>query len=192
MLRILCLSPGTEELLPVVDAPESCGYEVNTPENILTVPLSGCHVKHLATCNVSMELSWFFLVLPSWLIQVLSQILESLQASTYSLQFLYINKFGQHKVATAVCEEEIQLSPRAGGNRGKCIPKHPTVMPTTSTQTTVSQSLPKLNGKCEQAYPVTKQMDATIMSTNYLICWYKVLLPSFDKLVWVPPSLVLL
>ncbi|XP_056877272.1 uncharacterized protein LOC130518575 [Takifugu flavidus] len=91
---------GPKELLPVVDAPASCGYELNIPENVLIVPLTGCHVKHLATCN----------------------------ASTYSLQFLYINKFGQHKIATAICEEEIQLSPRTGGNQGKC-PRDPAGAP---------------------------------------------------------------
>lgn len=134
---------GTKELLPVVDAPVSCGYEVNIPENVLIVPLTGCHVKHLATCNVSTEL-WLILFLPS-------QIMESLQASTYSLQFLYINKFGQHKVATAICEEEIQPSPRTGGIRGKCVPKDPTVAPTipTPAHPTVAQPIPNLNGKCD-------------------------------------------
>lgn len=149
---------GTKELLPVIDAPLSCGYEKNIPENILTVPLTGCHVKHLATCNVSVKLPWLILLLPLWLINVSSQIMESLQASTYSLQFLYINKFDQHKVATAICEEEIQPSPRAGGNRGKCVPKDPTIAPTTTTPppATAAQSLPNLNGKCERVHWVVR------------------------------------
>lgn len=141
---------GTKELLPVIDAPVSCGYEVNIPENLLIVPLTGCHVKHLATCNVSMELLWLILFLPFWIIHVLSQIMESLQASTYSLQFLYINKSGQHKIATAICEEEIQLSPRAGGSQGKCIPRDPTGVPPTKPPAHTTGALPisNLNGKC--------------------------------------------
>lgn len=145
---------GTKELLPVVDAPVSCGYETNIPENILIVPLTGCHVKHLATCNVSVELLWLILFSPLWIIHVLSQIMESLQASTYSLQFLYINKSGQHKIATAICEEEIQLGPRAGGNQGKCVPRDPTVVPTTPTpaHTTVTLPISNLNGKCDRVH----------------------------------------
>lgn len=54
---ILCSSPGTSELLAVTDAPPSCGYEVNPRTNTLNVPFTGCHVKHLATCNVSVDLS---------------------------------------------------------------------------------------------------------------------------------------
>lgn len=158
---------GPKELLPVVDAPVSCGYEVNIPENVLIVPLTGCHVNHLATCNVSMEL-WLVLFLPLWIIH--PQIMESLQASTYSLQFLYINKFGQHKVATAICEEEIQLSPRMGGNQGKCIPKDPTVAPTTPTpaHTTVALPIPNLNGKCDCSLGclVSQQMYASIIKSN--------------------------
>lgn len=52
----LCSSPGTNELLDVTDA-LYCGYEVNHLMNTLDVPFTGCHVKHLATCNVSMDLS---------------------------------------------------------------------------------------------------------------------------------------
>lgn len=142
---------GTKELLPVVDAPVSCGYEVNIPENVLTVPLTGCHVKHLATCNVSMQLLWLILFSLLRLINVLSHIMASSQASTYSLQFLYINDFGQHKIATAICEEEIQLSPRTGGSQGKCIPKDPTRAPPTPPppHTTVALPIPNLNGKCD-------------------------------------------
>uniref|UniRef100_A0A3Q0TE75 ZP domain-containing protein n=1 Tax=Amphilophus citrinellus TaxID=61819 RepID=A0A3Q0TE75_AMPCI len=37
---------GSEDrLLPIVDAPESCGYEVDLLTNILTVPFSGCNVE---------------------------------------------------------------------------------------------------------------------------------------------------
>ncbi|XP_033493670.1 zona pellucida sperm-binding protein 4-like [Epinephelus lanceolatus] len=37
---------GSKELLSVVDAQESCGYEVNFFQNTLTVPFTGCNVKH--------------------------------------------------------------------------------------------------------------------------------------------------
>lgn len=49
-------SPGSKDLLPVIDAPVSCGYEVNTMKNTLTIPFTGCLVTHLATCNVSIRL----------------------------------------------------------------------------------------------------------------------------------------
>lgn len=87
--------------------------------------------------------------------------MESLQATTYSLQFLY--KMNQLKIATAVCEEERQPSPRAGASPGKCVPQSSTVAPTatqppiptrpattTAAQTTVFHSLPNLNGECDQ------------------------------------------
>lgn len=90
------------------------------------------------------------LLLPLWIIHVLSQIMASLQTSTYSLQFLYINKFGEHKIATAICEEEIQLSPRAGGNQGKCISRDPSGGPAApSPGHTVPLPIPNLNGKCD-------------------------------------------
>ncbi|XP_023265683.1 zona pellucida sperm-binding protein 4-like [Seriola lalandi dorsalis] len=37
---------GTKDVLSVMDAHESCGYEVNPLRNTLTVPFTGCHVKH--------------------------------------------------------------------------------------------------------------------------------------------------
>ncbi|XP_039977772.1 zona pellucida sperm-binding protein 4-like [Xiphias gladius] len=37
---------GTKDLLSVMDAPKSCGYDVNPLENTLTVPFTGCNVKH--------------------------------------------------------------------------------------------------------------------------------------------------
>ncbi|XP_059205155.1 zona pellucida sperm-binding protein 4-like [Centropristis striata] len=37
---------GTKELLPVMEARESCGYEVDSLRNTLTVPFTGCNVKH--------------------------------------------------------------------------------------------------------------------------------------------------
>ncbi|KAK2830465.1 hypothetical protein Q5P01_018396 [Channa striata] len=37
---------GLNELLPVMDAPESCGYDVNPVKNTLFVPFTGCNVKH--------------------------------------------------------------------------------------------------------------------------------------------------
>ncbi|XP_071356625.1 zona pellucida sperm-binding protein 4-like [Trachinotus anak] len=37
---------GSKDLLSVMDAPESCGYDVNLLENTLTVPFTGCNVKH--------------------------------------------------------------------------------------------------------------------------------------------------
>lgn len=71
--------------------------------------------------------------------------MQPLQASTYSLQFLY--KIDQLKIATAVCEEERQLSPRGGGGSpGTCIP-YTTAAPTTAPPTTAPQSLPRLNGE---------------------------------------------
>uniref|UniRef100_UPI003AAE4CB7 zona pellucida sperm-binding protein 4-like n=1 Tax=Centroberyx gerrardi TaxID=166262 RepID=UPI003AAE4CB7 len=36
---------GSKALLSVLDAPESCGYDVNLLYNTVTVPFSGCHVK---------------------------------------------------------------------------------------------------------------------------------------------------
>ncbi|XP_063755587.1 zona pellucida sperm-binding protein 4-like [Eleginops maclovinus] len=37
---------GSKELLSVKDAPEFCGYKVNAFEKTLTVPFTGCNVKH--------------------------------------------------------------------------------------------------------------------------------------------------
>ncbi|XP_040909769.1 zona pellucida sperm-binding protein 4-like isoform X1 [Toxotes jaculatrix] len=37
---------GSKDLLSVMDAPESCGYDVNPLKNTLTVPFNGCYVKH--------------------------------------------------------------------------------------------------------------------------------------------------
>ncbi|XP_034748666.1 zona pellucida sperm-binding protein 4-like [Etheostoma cragini] len=37
---------GSKKLLPVMDAPKSCGYEVDSFTNTLTVPFTGCNVKH--------------------------------------------------------------------------------------------------------------------------------------------------
>ncbi|CAB1443393.1 unnamed protein product [Pleuronectes platessa] len=37
---------GSTDLLPVMDAPESCGYDLNPLRNTLSVPFGGCHVKH--------------------------------------------------------------------------------------------------------------------------------------------------
>lgn len=85
----------------------------------------------------------------SRLAHVLCQIMDWLQGSTYSLQFLY--KIDQLKIATAVCDEERQPSPRTGGSPGRCLPQSPTVAPTTTptttAQTTVFPSLPNLNGE---------------------------------------------
>ncbi|XP_038580630.1 uncharacterized protein LOC119907109 isoform X2 [Micropterus salmoides] len=36
---------GSKDLLSVMDAPESCGYEVNPLTNTLAVPFTGCYVK---------------------------------------------------------------------------------------------------------------------------------------------------
>lgn len=49
-------SPGPNDLLSVMDAPASCGYDVNLSENKLYVPFTGCNVKSVADCHVS-ELS---------------------------------------------------------------------------------------------------------------------------------------
>ncbi|CAJ1083395.1 zona pellucida sperm-binding protein 4-like isoform X2 [Xyrichtys novacula] len=37
---------GLKDLLSITDAPESCGYEVNFFTNTLSVPYTGCNVKH--------------------------------------------------------------------------------------------------------------------------------------------------
>uniref|UniRef100_A0A667WV88 ZP domain-containing protein n=1 Tax=Myripristis murdjan TaxID=586833 RepID=A0A667WV88_9TELE len=39
---------GSDVLLPVQDAPQSCGYDLDLLDNTLTVPFSGCHVKQNA------------------------------------------------------------------------------------------------------------------------------------------------
>ncbi|XP_056154016.1 zona pellucida sperm-binding protein 4-like [Lampris incognitus] len=36
---------GSKTILPVLDAPDSCGYDVDEIYNTLTVPFSGCHVN---------------------------------------------------------------------------------------------------------------------------------------------------
>ena len=46
-------SPGSKEVLSVIDAPAFCGYDVNSHEHTLTVPFSGCNVKVEANCKVS-------------------------------------------------------------------------------------------------------------------------------------------
>lgn len=163
----LCSRSGTTELLPVVDAPMSCGYEVNTLKNVLNVPFTGCHVKYLATCNVSMELSRIILLSFAFL-HVLSQ-----QATTYSLQFLYVNKIGQHKVATAICEEERQPSPRSGGSPLPC-PLTTTAVPitpsSTTAQITVPQSLPDLNGESEHVHEARfSTLDSMIKTLDWVI-----------------------
>uniref|UniRef100_UPI0037E8596C zona pellucida sperm-binding protein 4-like n=1 Tax=Semicossyphus pulcher TaxID=241346 RepID=UPI0037E8596C len=77
---------GSKELLSVTEAPDSCGYEINSFSNTLTVPFTGCNVKH---------------------------------TDGYSLQLLYVDQFGQTKVATVSCEESLKfdsgLLPRASG-----------------------------------------------------------------------------
>ncbi|XP_074542254.1 zona pellucida sperm-binding protein 4-like [Halichoeres trimaculatus] len=45
---------GSKELLPITDAPESCGYDVNFFTNILSVPYTGCNVKQ--TDSYSLQL----------------------------------------------------------------------------------------------------------------------------------------
>ncbi|XP_041665847.1 zona pellucida sperm-binding protein 4-like [Cheilinus undulatus] len=37
---------GSKDLLSVTEAPESCGYDINLFSNILSVPFTGCNVKH--------------------------------------------------------------------------------------------------------------------------------------------------
>ncbi|XP_029370675.1 zona pellucida sperm-binding protein 4-like [Echeneis naucrates] len=37
---------GSKELLPIMDAPVSCGYDVNLFKNTLTVPFTGCNVRY--------------------------------------------------------------------------------------------------------------------------------------------------
>ncbi|XP_074470657.1 zona pellucida sperm-binding protein 4-like [Sebastes fasciatus] len=37
---------GSKEVLSVIDAPDYCGYEVNSFQDNLTVPFTGCNVKH--------------------------------------------------------------------------------------------------------------------------------------------------
>ncbi|XP_041811889.1 zona pellucida sperm-binding protein 4-like [Chelmon rostratus] len=84
---------GTKDLLSVVDAPASCGYNVNSFKNTLTVPFTGCNVKH---------------------------------TDSYSLQLLYVDEFGQMRVATASCEGsegklDPGLFPRSSGQpKSKC------------------------------------------------------------------------
>lgn len=44
-------SPGSgDSLLPIVGAPENCGYEVDPLKNTLTVPLNGCNVERHVSC----------------------------------------------------------------------------------------------------------------------------------------------
>ncbi|XP_068189786.1 zona pellucida sperm-binding protein 4-like [Antennarius striatus] len=69
---------GSKDMLLVTDAPESCGYEVDFSLNTLTVPFTGCNVKHIANCYTSI----------------------------YSLQLLYDDEYGETKVATTSCEEK--------------------------------------------------------------------------------------
>ncbi|AWP21553.1 putative zona pellucida sperm-binding protein 4-like isoform 2 [Scophthalmus maximus] len=72
---------GSRDLLSVMDAPESCGFDVDTFRNTLTVPFGGCHVKH------------------------------SFQTDSYSLQLLYVNDLGQTQVTTASCETRPKFNP---------------------------------------------------------------------------------
>ncbi|KAM4631490.1 zona pellucida sperm-binding protein 4-like [Polymixia lowei] len=72
-------SPGSTELLPVMDAPRSCNYRVNLFHNTLMVPFSGCHVRRQS---------------------------EGLQ---YDLQLLYNNELGQTDIATVSCEASPKL-----------------------------------------------------------------------------------
>ncbi|XP_035848923.1 zona pellucida sperm-binding protein 4-like isoform X1 [Sander lucioperca] len=44
-VTVLGMYLGSKEL-SVMDAPKSCGYEVNSFQNTLTVPFTGCNVKH--------------------------------------------------------------------------------------------------------------------------------------------------
>ncbi|XP_070778257.1 zona pellucida sperm-binding protein 4-like [Enoplosus armatus] len=45
---------GSKDLLSIMDAPESCGYKVNSFKKTLTVPFTGCNVKH--TDSYSLQL----------------------------------------------------------------------------------------------------------------------------------------
>ncbi|XP_035039424.1 zona pellucida sperm-binding protein 4-like [Hippoglossus stenolepis] len=90
---------GSTDMLPVMDAPESCGYDVNPLRNTLTVPFGGCHVKH------------------------------SFQTDSYGLELLYINEFGRTQVATAYCEESLKFDPgqrpRSDKPKEKCLTPPP-------------------------------------------------------------------
>ncbi|XP_062265904.1 zona pellucida sperm-binding protein 4-like [Platichthys flesus] len=92
---------GSTDLLPVKDAPDSCGYDLNPLRNTLTVPFGGCHVKH------------------------------SFQTDSYGLELLYVNESGQTQVATANCEESLKFEPglrrRSDKPKEKCLT--PPVLP---------------------------------------------------------------
>lgn len=47
---IFILHPGSKHLLPVMEAPASCDYDVNLFQDTLTVPFTGCHVNHVGYC----------------------------------------------------------------------------------------------------------------------------------------------
>lgn len=46
--------PGADHLLPVMEG-ESCGYEVNPVNNILTIPFTGCNVKQVGHGSLSLD-----------------------------------------------------------------------------------------------------------------------------------------
>ncbi|XP_073340154.1 zona pellucida sperm-binding protein 4-like [Pagrus major] len=86
---------GSKEVVSVMDAPGFCEYDVNSYENTLTVPFTGCNVKHEANCK----------------------------ANSYSLQLLYVDELGQTKVATTSCETRTGPSLRSSGqHKAKCSP----------------------------------------------------------------------
>ncbi|KAM9340223.1 zona pellucida sperm-binding protein 4 [Symphorus nematophorus] len=94
---------GTEDW-SVMSAPASCGYEIDSLENTLTVPFSGCNVKLVTTCH----------------------------NYTYSLQLLYVEESDQAVVATVSCKQErtgnlagSQFPRSSGQPKAKC-PESPT------------------------------------------------------------------
>ncbi|XP_035537389.1 zona pellucida sperm-binding protein 4-like isoform X2 [Morone saxatilis] len=101
---------GSKHLLSVTTAPASCGYEVNSFKNTLTVPFTGCNVKVVVSCKTD----------------------------SYSLQLLYVDNFGETRVATASCDvkkvkSDGKLLPRANDQPTlKC--SEPTTAPTTPSK----------------------------------------------------------
>ncbi|KAM3596068.1 uncharacterized protein V6R79_007715 [Siganus canaliculatus] len=97
----------------VLHAPAYCGYKLNSTNNVLTIPFTGCNVEHEGYCPTD----------------------------SYSLRMVYVDEFGETRALNKFCEQRKgTFGPgqfaRSTGKR-KCprrtTPAPPTITPSTSS-----------------------------------------------------------
>nr|XP_046274165.1 zona pellucida sperm-binding protein 4-like [Scatophagus argus] len=110
---------GSSDLLSVIDAPASCGYEINTLQNTLTIPFTGCKVKFEAKCNTYV----------------------------YSVRLLYVDEFGETKVSTASCDAKKEKSDLGLFPRSSVQPTSKCANPTTAPPPSKAQNCAVITGE---------------------------------------------